>query len=80
LPPSRRCPAAAAVAAAATTNAVSVTVAAICWSIVVCSHRCLCFRHRCLPPPLPLLAAGCRCHWRLWRLWQRLWRKRRQRQ
>ena len=48
---------AAAVAAAAATNAVSVAVAAICWLIVVCPRRCLCFHRRCLPPPLPPLAA-----------------------
>ena len=34
-----------------------VAVAAICWLIVVCPRRCLCFRRLCLPPPLPLLAA-----------------------
>jgi hypothetical protein len=25
--------------------------------IVVCPRHCLCFHRRCLPPPLPLLAA-----------------------
>ena len=24
----------------------------------MCPHHCLCFRHRCLPPPLPLLLAA----------------------
>jgi len=50
---------AAAIAAATATNVVSVAVTAICWLIVVCPHCCLCFRRRrrCLPPPLPLLAA-----------------------
>jgi hypothetical protein len=38
-------------------NAVSVAVAATFWLIVVCPRHCLCFRSRCLPPPLPLLAA-----------------------
>jgi hypothetical protein len=39
-------------------NAVSVTVAAICWLNVVCPCHCLYFCRRCLPPPLPLLAAN----------------------
>jgi hypothetical protein len=43
---------------AATTNAVYVAIAAICYLIVVCPHRCLYFCCRCLPPPLPLLAAN----------------------
>ena len=31
----------------------------VCWLIAACPSRCLCFRHCCLPPPLPLLAADC---------------------
>ena len=33
-------------------------VAAVCWLLVVCPCRCLCFHRRCLPPPFPLLAAN----------------------
>jgi hypothetical protein len=47
--------------AAATTNAISATIAAICWLIVGCPRRCLCFHRCCLPPPLPLLAANVIC-------------------
>jgi len=32
-------------------------VAAVCWLIVVCPCCSLCVHRRCLPPPLPLLAA-----------------------